>query len=392
MIVSPDGWYTQNVSNGLTLTETAYWSRRIIAGTGLLLVLFILAKIGLNFRQKQIALQTPPPKIEKPTLVFGKLPKLKFSDVKSNRPLSYELQTATGTISPTPPIAKIFLMPKPTGITFFSLDKGKAFAARLGFSGEPEELATGQYRWSSEIDIPGAPGKKAGKTLAMNVVSGNFRLSYDLGADPGVLEGNLPAESEAAKIATEFLRNLNLYPPDLAGGEKQISYLRFQGGQMLPTLSKSDANLAQVSFRRQGIKDALLGSGASQGSITPAAPPKYNQAQVQVILSTAKEEVRRIVEVNYVFWAVDYQNFATYPIVSGQQAYTELTNNAGVIVSGGDQNKAIIRRVFLAYYDPLEHQDFFQPIFVFEGDNSFVAYVPALDKAWIEAGKSTGSQ
>jgi hypothetical protein len=146
-----------------------------------------------------------------------------------------------------------------------------------------------------------------------------------------------------------------------------------------------------VSLFRKGVKDALLGPGVAADLVTPVTPPQFNQAQVQITLSGAAGKERRFVSVNYVFWPVDYENFATYPLRSGQQAFEDLKNGDGAVVSGSPQ-KAIIRRVSLAYYDPAEHQDFFQPVYIFEGDNNFVAYVPAVEKAWIEGGGSTASQ
>jgi hypothetical protein len=34
--------------------------------------------------------------------------------------------------------------------------------------------------------------------------------------------------------------------------------------------------------------------------------------------------------------------------------------------------------VSLGYYDPLDKQEFLQPIYIFEGDQKFMAYVPAV--------------
>jgi len=37
-----------------------------------------------------------------------------------------------------------------------------------------------------------------------------------------------------------------------------------------------------------------------------------------------------------------------------------------------------IRNIYLAYFEPVTLTNYLQPIFVFEGDNNFVAYVPAI--------------
>lgn len=379
------------MSNGLTLTVTAFWTRRLVCWLAVFLGLFVVVKIGLNFRQKQITARPKPPKVIEPTLAFGKLPSLKFAEVAPKRPSSYELKTVTGVISKYPPIAKIFLMPKPAGVTFFSLEKGKEFAARLGFLGEPEELNANQYRWAQEVEIPQVKDKKAPRSLVVDVASGNFKLNYDLSSDPVISTGALPEENVAVQTTITYLKGLSLYANDLVGGHR-VTYLNFQGGRLVGVLSKTEAKFTKISFFRKGIKNALIGPEVVGGEIVPIAPPKFDQAQVQVILSPAAEKERQFVSVDYIFWPVDYENFATYPLKSGEEAFNELVNNGGAVVSGGDQNRAIIRRVSLAYYDPQEHQDFFQPVFIFEGDNNFVAYVPAVANVWIEGGGLSSSQ
>ena len=37
-----------------------------------------------------------------------------------------------------------------------------------------------------------------------------------------------------------------------------------------------------------------------------------------------------------------------------------------------------IRKVYLAYYDAGIYTEFFQPVYVFEGDKNFVGYIPAV--------------
>jgi hypothetical protein len=37
-----------------------------------------------------------------------------------------------------------------------------------------------------------------------------------------------------------------------------------------------------------------------------------------------------------------------------------------------------VRKIYLAYYDAGVYTEFYQPVFVFEGDKDFVGYVPAV--------------
>jgi hypothetical protein len=50
-----------------------------------------------------------------------------------------------------------------------------------------------------------------------------------------------------------------------------------------------------------------------------------------------------------------------------------------------------IRKMYLAYYEPTTLTNYLQPIFVFEGDNNFVAYVSAVTSKYVSTGEdSTG--
>ena len=79
-------------------------------------------------------------------------------------------------------------------------------------------------------------------------------------------------------------------------------------------------------------------------------------------------------------------DFATYPLKSGAVAWQDLLDGYALIVNVGrnSPDKIVIRKIYLAYYDSEEPQLYLQPIFVFEGDNDFVAYLPAIDSNYLK--------
>ena len=90
---------------------------------------------------------------------------------------------------------------------------------------------------------------------------------------------------------------------------------------------------------------------------------------------------RKVLAGQFHYFPVDEDSGSTYPIRSALSAWEDLQNGLGFVASMGDlgDGEAVtIRRVYLGYYDPGEPYDFFQPVVVFEGDNGFVAYVPAI--------------
>jgi hypothetical protein len=94
----------------------------------------------------------------------------------------------------------------------------------------------------------------------------------------------------------------------------------------------------------------------------------------------------KILEMQYVFWPIAFDDFATYPLRSGAIAWQDLQDGyASIILNGNNKDDTIkIRQIYLAYYDSEEPQNYLQPIFVFEGDNNFVAYLPAITEDWLE--------
>src|SRR6266404_5428692 len=70
---------------------------------------------------------------------------------------------------------------------------------------------------------------------------------------------------------------------------------------------------------------------------------------------------------------------ATYPIKSAQQAFDDLKNGKGYIASyNGSDSQILISNIFLAYYIGVTDQDYLMPVIVFQGQNGFFAYVPAV--------------
>ena len=95
----------------------------------------------------------------------------------------------------------------------------------------------------------------------------------------------------------------------------------------------------------------------------------------------AQNKDQQIIAAEYHYHPVDETQFSTYPIKTPTEAFDELQTGTPFIADKGvnkDGANLKIRRVYLAYFDPEEETDFYQPIYVFEGDNGFTAYVPAV--------------
>jgi hypothetical protein len=86
------------------------------------------------------------------------------------------------------------------------------------------------------------------------------------------------------------------------------------------------------------------------------------------------------------YHAVDYDQVHTYPLRDVQSAWRTLQAGEGYVAQRGLNDMAIVRQVYLGYYDDFEEQSYLQPVYVFEGDGGFLGYVPAIDPRYLQAG------
>lgn len=348
-----------------TLTETAYYSRKIIKfGLLGLMAFLVFRSLFLVFAAYWKKTHPPPP--PPPTVAFGKLPKLIFPERSNLPPLSYKLETISGTLPTIPTQAKVFFIPQPSS-NLLAWERTKDWARRLGFTQEPEAIDKFKDRFTNEGVVK--------TTLEVDVLTQNFTLAYDWQNDLGILsEGSPPQENQAISLAKSFLQGAGALTADLNQGTAEVIYLKYDSGNLTKALYFSEANFAKVNFFRENIENIKV------------LPPNPKEANVYVILSSNTRRNQGIIEVKYIHFPVSLENSATYPLKNINTAWTELTQGKGFVANLGNnpEGKIIIRNAYLAYYDSDQPQNFLQPIVVFEGDNDFFAYVPAIAANWQE--------
>ena len=156
--------------------------------------------------------------------------------------------------------------------------------------------------------------------------------------------------------ARGYFRELRLWNDSFTGS--RVSYYAFDGTNLSKLPDARGAQVARVDFFIPSVGPYL------------AVTPKFASSDVYLIFTADRSNV--LINIS-----------ATYPTISGQAAFDELEAGKGHIASS-NTSEAVIRRVYLAYYQAPIHQDFLQLVWVFEGDDEFVAMIPAIDPAWIE--------
>ncbi len=345
------------------LTQTAYFARKIIKFGSISLVgLIIFRVLYINF--KTYWKKTHPPAPPAPTTAFGKLPKLYFPEQKNLPNLTIKLENISGVLPKLADQAKVFFMPKVSS-NLLAWDKTKVWARSLGFSSEPQETSEFTYRFLTDTSPK--------TVLDVNVLTKNFTLVYDWQNDLQIFSaGNTPQEDQCSSSARNFLQNAGVLADDLAQGKSEVSYQKYFNGNLIKALFFSEANFALVNLFRSDIDNI---------KVLPTNPKESN---IYVRLSAVKDRTRSIIEIKYIHFPISLDNFATYPLKDTTSAWEALKSGKGYIANLGNnpEGNILIRNVYLAYYDNDQHQDFLQPVIVFEGDNDFFAYVSAVSDSW----------
>lgn len=339
-----------------TLTETAFYSRLTIKYGIFFLIFLVLARISwqIGFGVYRHFFPEPPPP---PTVSFGKLPELLFPSQESLAKFSYTLELPEGALPQTSTVLSIFAMPRPQA-SLVGLDEARKTAKKLGFSHSEEPLSSTIYRFRKE-DVP--------SYIEINIITGAFSINYDLTGGEESVSNRPPTAQVAAAQVRSFLSPANLFPEDFNEGKTNSLFLKNQDGQLIPALSLSDANFVRTDFTRANFNNL------------PVTTPNPERGNVWFLVSGSKSSNRQIIAGEYHYFPVDQEKSATYPLKTAQTAFDELNNGQGfVVLPGNNKDRVTIRRAYLAYYDADEPQEFFQPVFVFEGDNGFIAYVPAV--------------
>ena len=337
-----------------TLTEVSFYARRVVkwGAIGLVIIMLIPPTLTL-IKRIYVAINPPPPPA--PTVRYGKLPKMVFPDADVNYKPTYRLETIEGGLPKLANVSKIYFVTINKS-RILELERIKAKAAVLGFSQAPEKTDEQTYKFVHAVQ----PAQ-----LTVNIIYNSYIYGYDWRSDADILGArDVPNNGQALVEAKNFWQSLGLLSGDLADGKAKFTYLAINGGELVSTTALSEANFVRVDLQRSD-KDGL-----------PVVTPT-NISPVYVIFSGAGDRSKRVIEARYAYSKILDDNFSTYPLKSVDQAWNELQAGGGYVANPAG-NQIVVRKASLAYYESDTPQEFFQPVFVFEGDGGFVGYVPAV--------------
>lgn len=351
-----------------TLTEVSYYTRRGVKWGIVGLIIILIAPVIWGVI-KGIYLKIYPPAPPPPTIAYGKLPQLKFSTANSDYHPSYRLETVDGKLPALTTVGKVYVV-EVNKSRLLELERVKTRVRSLGFSTDPLQIDEQTY----EFIHPAVPA-----TLKVDVIYNTYQMTYDWSLDQTIYSARqVPNSNQAFLEAKNYFQTLGILGSDLADGKPQVSYFAAQPPQMIPTSSQSEANFVRIDLFRSDRDDL------------PWVTTQGNKSPVSVVFSGTADRSKRIVEANYSYSKIVESGFATYPLISVDDAWNRLQQGQGYVVkTSGPQ--VVVRRVYLAYYESDTPQEFVQPVFVFTDGADFLAYVPAIDPTYLQTSPATGN-
>lgn len=350
--------------DSLTLTDVTHVGRLVVKYGAIALVAMIVLRFFFSsFIAVWQALNPEPP--PPPTVGFGILPPLRFPEkAVVDKPSSYRLETATGSLPSFGDRAKVLFMPQ-SNLGLLADQKARQLAASYEFVFEPDVLSSRLYRWSKTQPLQ--------STLQLDIQTNQMKFSTNYLARPELLvNAQVPDSASGVDVVKNFLRSGDLLSGDIATSSGEVVYLKNGPTEPVPAVSFSDADYLQVDLNRAPIDGYRMYT------------PNGYQGIVSAIVGGAFKGNQNIYQLSYNYHPVDYTEVHTYPLRPTSEAWQVLQAGEGYVANKGDNDIAIVRDVTLGYYDDFEEQAYLQPVYVFEGDDGFLGYVPALNPNWIQ--------
>lgn len=341
----------------MSLTETAAFSKKasLWAAFGIVVIIFLLILFGIVGRARNALF---PPRPLPPTVAFWKLPRADLSEgIVTSGKKTFTLETITGGFPALPVTAKVFAIGA-TESSFGQLDEMKRRLTNIGFEGEPVEISAGVLKF---VDSDG------GRTMTVELATGNFTLERDLVADPEILNSRPRSIEDAKNRAADFLRRIGVNLVDFPTDKIEAVMLRVDGSTITATDSLSSANLVQINFMRDDLDELPV--------IWPvkAAPNFY---------ATVSEN--EVLEAKMAILPIQKFKFATYPLKGPERAFEDLKAGRAAFNKPVTTTEVMILDIKLGYVESTKNKEYLAPVYLFRGTGDLVGYVPAVDDIWIK--------
>ena len=345
----------------MTLTEIAYYTRKAVVWVGLGMGAFLVLRV-VFFILLAVFFPPAPPAPILPTVGYGPLPPIQFATQDRGNGLSYKLEIKEGELPDLGQLFTVYFIKKDSP-NLLAKQNAVQLAQQLEFVSEPFEETASVYRFVDPL-LP--------RTLTVNPASKTVDLSYDVVVDTSIFANGSIDPVKAVQTTIEKKKKMEVLPDTIDSESYTYSYLNFENNTLIETQNSPDIKAIRLDLFKRPINEI------------PVVMPEFNKSMIYAIYTGNRSIAKRYIELHVHSFSPDVEASETYPIITSQQAYEELQAGRGYVVARGNpSNPVIIRRVYLAYAEPYVYEPYLQPVFVFEGDGNFAAYVPAITAEWI---------
>lgn len=355
----------------MSLTEASAFFKKsfkvaLIAGVFLTLLWMLVGFLISTYQKIN-------PSKEVPTVLFGQLPRPSFPDNKVAG-ISFVLDTVDSGFPKLPPLLPVYPTPSQTP-NLLDLDRSTDLAREFGFTGAPRQLNSETYVFTD-------PATTA-QEFRIDIVSKNFHLTTTNLADPFISKV-APGGSvdQIALQARNTLDRQTLLQPDLETGRDTVTYKKVQGTSYVNAGSPSEANAARVDIFRDGVAGYEL------------VGPKKEESLIYVILASNQNQKRGLIEVGYTYWNYFIDGSSTYPLQPISLAWEQVKSGQATLISPAVATfqEVRIQEIKIAYYQAATHQNYLQPIYIFDGvavpatgaEIAVRFYLPAVDPTFLK--------
>jgi hypothetical protein len=409
----------------MTLTEAAFWTKRlgVIALGALVIFTTIVLMLTLQKEQKM-----PPQYLtsnyactqtREEFLEYRlEIPSLELAEGSE---MVFQIDTDTGKIDALPEIVNVFEFNNPIQSVTAQAD-AKVLANRMGF--DPDSVTrkgTESYIW---VD------RENSRTLEIQARNLNFSFKTDPAKIKEVIrDSTLPSEQEAKSKAANILRSLGLglYSEDYSKGNHKTTFIKINpDGSFSKAASHVDADLIRVDFMRSKsmitIPSNIVGSDTMIQNLTKRLPeppvvetriinekrvdvytfntpvsfPRTQESNISVLVGAEQRRARDlalngIYQIEYTNWPINVESCGTYELLSPQVAIDKVQAGEGSLVylydiDGDDVvdytprkvKRFLVFDVFVVYYEEREESRFLQPVYLISGEAIFENDVKGL--------------
>ncbi len=364
----------------MTLHNVTENSKKVAIGAGAaivgIIVLVLIFQLG-GFIKNIIA----PPRATEPEMAFGQLPVMQFPESGITRKKTYTINTITGELPQDfPDRLHVYKIKKPTP-NLLNLEKAKEKIAKIGITDElgqpvPEtSLGGGKYEWSEK--------KELRRKITLDIVSFNFIMDSGFLTNLTVRGGqNLSDQAGAKEVSLSFLEKIDLLPEDIDPAKtKEPKLFSIQNNSLAPATSLATTQVIRVDLFQKDLEYEMDTGFKDTEKLKIKAPivypnPPFSTMSFWIASGRSFPEV---VRADFTHKEITFDEFSTYPVKTPNEAFEELKDGKAYIASfQGLDDQILITNIFLAYYIDKNEQQYLMPVIVFEGQDEFKAYVPAI--------------